>query len=129
MTPIAWAIFLPLVTVALTGLFLVLREIVRFPPAGAGSHPAAPSEPEAIQSTPLPALPASVREPAPRGSLPPARPDLIPMWVTYECSEGMCGLCPPGTGCECTCGHVGAEIVKRNTAKYDLTHPAVTEGN
>ena len=44
------------------------------------------------------------------------------MYVSQWCSGGACALCPPGNGCECSCGHIAAEIVRRNKDEYDRTH-------
>ena len=56
-----------------------------------------------------------------RGCLPPDNPDLRPMMISAECSDGTCGLCPRN-GCEHDCMHDPAIIVARNAAEYDRTH-------
>ena len=53
-----------------------------------------------------------------RGWRPPATPDLLPMMISEECSDGACALCP-GHGCEHDCRHDTATIVARNEAEYD----------
>jgi hypothetical protein len=62
---------------------------------------------------------------SPRGGLPPASPDLLPMMISEYCSDGACALCP-GNGCEHDCRHDPAEIVARNQREYDRTHGAAS---
>ena len=95
MTPIAWTIFLSLLALAAAGMFGVLRLIVRYPSSVRG--PARTPIPlEDTMPAPLPALPVSVREPAPRGSLPPGHQDLIPCSVSEYCADDACSFASTG---------------------------------
>ena len=53
-----------------------------------------------------------------RGWTAPVNPDLLPMMISEECSDGACALCP-GNGCEHDCMHDPFIIEARNKAEYD----------
>jgi len=63
----------------------------------------------------------------PRGVRPPASPNMVTLQVSLECAEGTCGICPRTGGCECSCNHDSAEIVRRCEREYDRTHGKVPE--
>jgi hypothetical protein len=121
MTHIALLIFVSIVVVALTWLSFILRSVFR-----GGVMTDSTAAPEDVLLSPVtyrPLRQAVPCEPAPRGSLPPANVDLIPMMVSEFCDGGeACILCP-GNGCEHDCDHNGARIAGRNQVDYDLAHP------
>ena len=128
-TPVLVA-FVVIVVVAVAGLLSQVCYVSRT--GGLAPSLVTPTEVDAAPLAVQPALPAPPALPqprkasTPRGIRPPAKPELIPMMISEECSAGACALCDnTRNGCMHDCLHDPFIIVARNAAEYDRAHGKV----